>query len=243
MTTPLTLAKHRSQSDGQHGIPRTNFLRVITENLAIWQAVVGNTALQAIGGLPITVAGTPTENHTAAAPYLRFPTIASTANVAGEATALSITRSTWMPKFAALITPDTAITLVRYWFGLFSADPTGSADPAASLAAWRYDTAVDTATPNWRCCTKDGTTITAVDSGIPVIASEPYQLGVEFEGVPGTAPTACIFTCNRAVVARITTHLPATGSNNLGLVAKVTTLSAAIRAMNISVIGGCTRQN
>jgi hypothetical protein len=240
---PYDLAKHRGLIDGAHGIPRSNHLRVISENLALWQAVVGNTALQAIGGLAITVEGTPTENHAAVAPFLRFPTIATIGNRAGEATAFSITRSTWMPKFTFLVTPDTAITSVRYWIGFTSADLGNSATPVASIAAWRYDTAADTASPNWRCVTSNGSTFTVVDSGIPVIASEPYLFGVEFEGVPGTAPTAVIFTCNRVIVARITTTLPATGSNNLGIFAKVTALAAAIRALNISVIGGCTRQN
>ena len=95
------------------------------------------------------------------------------------------------------------------------------------LAGFRYDTgASDT---NWMCCTKDGTTLTATDSGVAVAADTPY----DFLLVCGTSNVLFYINDFDTPVATITTTLPGT-SQAIGHVLRLTTLVAANRAMRFA---------
>jgi len=67
-----------------------------------------------------------------------------------------------------------SITGMRLWIGLVDADMTAdTSDPASRhLAMFRF---ADDISPNWFACTKDGTTLNAVDTGTPFLANTIYE--------------------------------------------------------------------
>lgn len=235
-----SLLQHIRRTRGVHGIESVNMLRKMADSLQAWQAVTTSTTLQNVGGITLTPEGTPAADHTAKWPVIRFPSGTTQGNTAGVTTVFTICRSTWLPKLEMAIVPDNTTldvtpTLQRIWCGLFSAAPGGNNNPAASIAAFRFEPSEDT-NGNWRSVTKDGTTINAVDTKVPVFGGEPVLLSVEFEGVGGVAPVACHFGINGARVTSHTANLPAIGSNNLGVWCKTTTLTAAAKRIGVSLI-------
>lgn len=142
--------------------------------------------------------------------------------------AYTLLRSTWMPDIGIDIFTGTGIlTSGRTWVGLFSGDPMASVTPAVSLAAFRFDTATDT-DGYWRACTKDGTTLNAQNTYVPVANSAYYNMNITFIGAPGANPVGVGFSINGFWLcsAPLTANLPATGSNNLAIVVKTRTLVA-----------------
>lgn len=116
--------------------------------------------------------------------WVRVTTTTTTGNAASVTTP-NCCRRDWSPDAAFYVKLGSTITNVRYWVGLFSAAPSGSATPAVHLAGFRYDTAAD-GTTRWRAVTNAGgtptvTEITAALSGAPpgVVASGAYRLRVE----------------------------------------------------------------
>lgn len=137
----------------------------------------------------------------------------------------------WMPEFfAAIITPP-VITNVRLWIGLFSAVPDQAASPAASLAAFRYNTGTDTA-GFWTTCTKDGAVLKANLGVAALVANTRYELRIVALGVRGVAPTGYDFYINDVLVATHIVNLPA-ATKTLGVQLSVTTLNAAQKTLTI----------
>ena len=140
----------------------------------------------------------------------------------------TLVRPGWNPEVTSYIRVDLgAITSVRYWSGWSSADPGQSATPTAALAAFRYDSSVDTGA-TWRAVTSNtGSAVqTVTNTGVPVTIGGRYRLRVDFIDVGA----AVEFYIDDVLVATHTTNLP---SNNLqmGWMNFVTTLSTARRSL------------
>lgn len=93
---------------------------------------------------------------------------------------------------------------VRSWAGLTSnsgSTQCGATNPAGDYAAFRWAQGVDT---NIQCITKDSSTQTVVDSGVPVTLGAVNKLAINCD----SANSQVLFYINGSLVATITTHLP-----------------------------------
>lgn len=130
--------------------------------------------------------------------------------------------------------PD--ITSVRFWMGLFSADPMGSSDPAIHGAGFRYDTGVD-GTAFWRAWTSNGVgpgTVTVTDFPVTTDASRRFKV------VGNRARTNFTFYIDGVLKATHTTTLPGDGTD-LGHVEQVRALAAADRVFGFSRVSVAQR--
>jgi hypothetical protein len=174
-----------------------------------------------------TATGTASNADDVDGPFVLYTSAATSGSVGGLNSAAAVCRRDWKADFAARIKLPATITSVRYWIGLFSGSPTGSATPAIHLAAFRYDTGAD-GSAFWRCCTDDaGAAPTVTATSVAVTASTVYECRIRLKAA------SVEFWLNGAEVAEHTTDLPA-GSTSLSWYATVTTLTAAARAIAIS---------
>jgi hypothetical protein len=159
---------------------------------------------------------------------VRNATSATIGSVAGvEASSMGWFARDLKPIYVARQATYTSVADVRFWFGLASATPSGSADPSGvHLAAFRYDTATD-GTAFWRCCTKDGTTMTVTATSVAVATDTVYLFRIE------TDSSAVRFYIDGNLVATHTTNLPGS-STAIGPTAKVTALAAAAKSLRHS---------
>lgn len=110
------------------------------------------------------------------------------------------------------------LTNQRIWVGFCSSDISNSDNPAASLMAIRYSTSASDTT--FKCCVKDGTNMTTVDSGVTVTADTVYDMVID-----ASAGSEIEFYIESAVVSNITTNIPAS-TTPLGVVCKGTNLTS-----------------
>lgn len=132
------------------------------------------TTLVTEGGLAApTVEGTASLVHGLTGLYISYSTAAAVDSDAGWiAPTFNVIRRSYYARFEAIVA-TISNTVLRTWIGLFSGDPMGAADPAGlHLAAFRFDTSAGDTT--WKCCVKDGTTLTVVDTGLAVTGSAVY---------------------------------------------------------------------
>jgi len=131
------------------------------------------------------------------------------------------------PEVISYIRTDlSSVTSVRYWCGWASADPAQSATPLSALAAFRYDSTVDT-DGNWRAVTSTGNSVaqtSVTNTGIPVTAGGRYRLRVL------TTPDVAQFYIDNVLVATHTTNLPPAAAT-IGWCCFVTTLASARRSI------------
>lgn len=120
-----------------------------------------------------------------------------------------------------VIQSGNAHTGIRYWVGFTNTDlhTIGSPGAGNAVAAFRYDTGVDTANTNWRAVTTNnvgGTTTT--DTGVDAaVTASPYRFIIQ------TSTTEIVFWINEVIVARHTTNLPT--DINLGHTCSITNLT------------------
>jgi hypothetical protein len=113
---------------------------------------------------------------------------------------------------------STDVTNVRIWVGIFSVDPSGSADPAGHRLAFRFDTgAGDTV---WQAVSKDGTTQGISSTGTSVTADTRYVMRID-----GSNAASVDYYINGSLVATRTTNLPG-ASTALAVAQTITNLSA-----------------
>lgn len=146
-------------------------------------------------------------------------------------TVFTQTQRNYRPVYKAHMRTGPDITSVRYWFGLFSASPMASDDPAIHGMGFRYSTAVD-GTAFWRCWSNDGAgggTVTVTT--IPIAADTSYVLSIEIspDGL------SILFFINDVLVATHTTDLPA-AAQPLGHVERIITLVAGGRSVRVAKI-------
>jgi hypothetical protein len=156
-------------------------------------------------------------------PWVNIATASTLNKVSVVNDLTAVVRTDWNPEMYARIKTGATITLVRYWVGFFSADPSASATPAVHYAAFRFDTSASDA--NWQFCTATGTaTQTCTNTTIAVTASTAYSLWVT------CTSTTCLGYVDGVLRATNTTNLP-TSTQTMGYNASMTTLSAAARSI------------
>lgn len=125
----------------------------------------------------------------------------------------------------AVRNPPAPITTARWWVGVFSGDPTGSATPALHYMGFRYDTAADGTT--WHAVTDNGSgTPTVTDTTVTFAVTTSYRLRI----VVDSAGANVRFYINGILRATHTTTLP-TATQNLGYCAEVQTAAASARGI------------
>lgn len=88
------------------------------------------------------------------------------------------------PSMSFVLQNQNASTSRRIWACVgASADPSGSAAPAASLLCLRYDTSVSDST--WKCCAGNGTTTTCTDTGVAIAVNNTQVLAVSYANGTG----------------------------------------------------------
>jgi hypothetical protein len=171
------------------------------------------------------ITATSTANGDATSGMFLAHSTAATINTATfvSAGANSGVRPEWEPYVSFGIRTPPTITLIRCWYGLFSASPTTLSDPVSHGAGFRFDTSAgDTNFMAWSNDGSGGGTIT--DTGWQFTTSAGRELAIKLDGVKA------IFYIDGEEVARHTTNLPiSTGLLDYGMY--VTTLSAAARTL------------
>jgi hypothetical protein len=167
---------------------------------------------------------------------VQLTTAATIGSVSGVApAAYNQTYPGWAPMYWARICTDpSAVTNVRYWCGLVSADPSGSATPGSiNMAAFRYDTAAD-GTAFWRCVTSNGTTSTVTATTQSIAANTFYDLRIEVNQNNNLMRFSIATAAgSESVVATMLTTLP-TYTVLLAPVERCTALAASARSIIFS---------
>ena len=94
------------------------------------------------------------------------------------------------------------------------------------MIIFRYSTAIDT---HWYYCTKDGTTLTATDSGLAVAANTVYLL----KFVVDDLTPKVTFTINGGNALNLTTNLPLT-TQDFGVECYYETITASAKILHFS---------
>jgi hypothetical protein len=131
-------------------------------------------------------------------------------------------------RLKAKVVLSSVSTLVRSWLGFFNADPvaTDTDSPATHLVAFRYSSTVGS---NIYAVVSSGGTPVTADTGVAPSTSSPF----EFEIVMGDS--SAVFLINGAVVATLTTGLPAT-TTLLAVRGTLRTLTGAQRIMRANYL-------
>ena len=159
-------------------------------------------------------------------PMVNYASGAVAGNAAGfYGTTMTIARQ--QPKtFAIIRLVDT--TAIRIWISVHdggSTTGTNSDDPASrSLMGFRFST--DAGDTNWRCCTKDGTTLNNQDSGVAPSTSGVTVLEMENTG------SSVKFYINGTLVATSSSNLP---SSTLALRYQIYAETRTTAAKNIRI--------
>jgi len=132
-------------------------------------------------------------------------------------------RRDWLPDLSIAAVTGPTITSIRYWIGMFSANPDAVSDlNAIHGAAFRYDTGVD-GTAFWRCVTgNNGGSETSTTTTVAITSSTRYLLRIE------AGASNVNFYIDGVLVATHTTTLP-TATQLMGYAARCTTLTGASR--------------
>ncbi len=125
------------------------------------------------------------------------------------------------------------ISNLRFWGGFCSADISSSDNPAENFIAFRYSTSASDTT--FKCCTKNGTTLTTIDSGITVAANTEYNFCIDIGN-----GTDCLFYINDTLTATMSSNLPSS-SLFLGTILKITNLTASSRNFLFSRMFGTSQ--
>jgi hypothetical protein len=242
--TIFMLGDHMAEKSA-HGILNPNDLWNQYDSIGRWQAVPGGTGItlagvQAVGMAAPTQRGTPANADDAFGPYIAYPTTTTNNNVAGVNSASpALYRATWLPNVGFTGKFGSLITNYRLWIGLFSADPSGSATAPAHTAGFRFDTGAGDATI--KAVTKDATTATILETGVLPLPDDRFSLGIELQGVVGTAPERCNFYVNRVLATTTTLTLPVSATTNLAFYCALTNLSAASHTIRVGRVSIATQ--
>jgi hypothetical protein len=192
---------------------------------------IGASALPTTSGTASVLAG-------ATGQWLQYTSSALIGATAGwdGPVGYDLTQRRWRPSIGATVRSGTSIVDLRVWVGLFSQDPSGSDDPAGHLVGLRYSSAVG---PNWFLCTKDGVTLTAIDTGLPFAANTRYEIAISLSDEPSVAAIMQITTGGgntATLVLPASDSTPPVLTQSLGIAAKATTLAAVAKEMRISYV-------
>jgi hypothetical protein len=146
------------------------------------------------------------------------------------ATAFNQTQRIYEPIYDLGIRTPATITNGRWWFGLFSGDPMGSATPALHYMGFRFDTAVDGTT--FRCVTDDGSGVpTVTNSTVTFVGTTSFRLRIIVNAGAGTIR----FFINGTERAVHTTTLPG-ATTDLGHCQQCQTSDAVAKGYRFGVL-------
>lgn len=196
---------------------------------SIWQTRANATSIDSIGDAAPTATGTAAAVSDSTGVYTTYTsstTINTNAGLQDYTAAAVGTENLPVHQFAFYTGAD--ISSVRYWCGMVSGNPMGSATPSVSLAALRYDTAAD-GTAFWRFVTDNGSgTPNVVVTTVAVAVSTRYEVMID-----ASDPTSIKCWINGVLAATSATTLPAT-STKLAKVVQIRTLTNAARVIGFS---------
>ena len=215
-------------SDGTDLVWDYNCLQGFLANRSLQLCYMASTSTFAAIGDSLTGNGTGTASTGDAnqPPMVNYASGAVAGNAAGfYGTTMTIARQ--QPKtFAIIRLVDT--TAIRIWISVHdggSTTGTNSDDPASrSLMGFRFST--DAGDTNWRCCTKDGTTLNNQDSGVAPSTSGVTVLEMENTG------SSVKFYINGTLVATSSSNLP---SSTLALRYQIYAETRTTAAKNIRI--------
>jgi hypothetical protein len=199
------------------------------------QAIVpggGANLSQAPGGSWSGV-GTQTSGDDAVALFNNMELAAATAGTAaGVISNYNIWCRGYDPEMIVKMKTAGVITVLRFWIGMFSAEPKAISSPTAiHCAAFRYDTGVPD--PNWVTVTSDDSVAPLVtNTGIAVAINTIYNMRIECDP---TTPSIK-FYINEALVATHTGETLPTAAQLLGGAVEVTSLEAVKKSIRWSRI-------
>lgn len=179
------------------------------------------------GHTGVTTVGTAAAAMETEGPYLAFASAATLNSDAGFRSGDPVAQRGWSSIYRAKIRTGAAITVVRYWVGLFASTPMASATPAIHLAGFRYDTAAD-GTAFWRCVTDNGSgspTVTTTSAAVAVDTAYRFKIELGASDVK--------FYVDGTLVATHTTTLP-TSTTSLSAYQQLRTLEAVAKTIKIN---------
>lgn len=136
-----------------------------------------------------------------------------------------------LPSVKFFFRTGSSVADVRFWVGLFSADPMTSSTPAIHGVGLRFDTGVDSST--WKVWSNDGSgSGTSSDSGVAMSANTSYVVEVR---VISTSEVEIYI--NGSLVASVTSDLPES-SQKLRAYCQVRNLVASSKDIKIRKISG-----
>jgi hypothetical protein len=210
-------------------------------NKVRWQKAPGlavpDVAAMGTGVLP-TISGKASVLAGATGQWLQYTTGGAAGDTAGwdGPAQYDVTERRWRPALGATIRTGAALTDLLVWVGLFSEDPSGSDDPAGHLVGLRYSSKIG---PNWFLCTKDGSTLTATDTGLAYAENTRHEIALALSDEDMVATILQIVTgagVTTSMVLPASASTPPALTQPLGIVAKATALAAAAKALGISYV-------
>lgn len=170
-----------------------------------------------------TTTGTLTSADQVDGPYVQIASGAVTNNEGRLLTGFNIARASWLPELNVLMRTPSDIANSRYWIGMFSATPAGSADPAVHGAAFRGAFSTNA---EWRSWSNDGTSTGTINVGPTMVVSTAWRMRIISYGIVGSNSTFWEFWMDDEKIATHVANLPGGSSNNLGWFVGVQTLVA-----------------
>jgi hypothetical protein len=243
----MHLREHMRKVRGVHGINNVNDLLMNQDMFGKWYVAPAASTLTAFGQVPAvpTPVGTAANADNAYGPKTRITTAATANTNSGWLSVFTGLNPAWKPNLQALVNPGVTggITSVRYWIGLVSAEPRGSATPTAHIAAFRYDSTAEADDGKWRTVTSNNVAATHLvkNTKVPLLTGSPVLLGIESEGVIGTAPRAWHFSINGVRVATHRTTITTATTKLFGIVLGVTPLANSARSLDVHRVGVLTQ--
>ena len=197
-------------------------------------SVPASTSLNNVGAWTITGASaTPTNADDTDGGFIGYAGIALDGTEQGIASSSTITRADWKPEMSMRFKTHSTLTATRWWVGLFSGSPVGSATPTVHYAGWRYDTVAD-GTAFWRCVSDNASgTPQVTTTTIAASTSTLYEFGISLTAT--TSQFWANISGTWTLVATHSTTIP-TSTTLLSLYGKVTTLENVAKTFNFGVV-------
>lgn len=145
-----------------------------------------------------TAAGTAGQSKTAQGEFVTYD--AAAGGSCGVVWSANDIQTVTRPRFhARVLMPPAALTNLRLWVGLFSADPATADNPAGHLAGFRYSAGVDTF---FMACTKDNVTLNAQATTVSPVVATGFDFSIACESATIT------FSINGVAVMQSSANLP-----------------------------------
>jgi hypothetical protein len=204
-------------------------------------AIPGGTTFNGMGMTALTVAATASNVDTTDGAWVRSTTAGTSGSAAGfTGHSSGNMRYDWAPSVVFVVKTDSTGTSIREHVGLYSGDPSASADPALHLMGFRHDTGAGDS--NWMYGVNDNSgTGTWASTGIAYATGTVYRLGIHVDPSSGDIQFLISTGSNAdswSLVGTVASGAANTPGTTAALTryARVTTLTNAARHINLSRI-------